>query len=234
MGVDEATIEAALERAEAAVRGGSGLRGTGFWQAVAAVKRDPDLVERHADRIGAVDEAAFRRWALLTVPLGVGTSLMVVAAAVGLALIGAAYRLDGLWAVIAFFVGLGALLVTTHGLGHVVVGSIFGIRFLCWFVGPISFPLTGGVKIDYRSYLRTPAERRAWMHAAGALTTKLVPVALIGAAIAADLEVWAIWLLAAIAAAAIVTDVVWSTTKSDWKRFRREMCFVAPDRPSAD
>ena len=40
----------------------AGVRGTGFWKAVAAVKRDPELVARFAKRIAVVDRAAFERW----------------------------------------------------------------------------------------------------------------------------------------------------------------------------
>jgi hypothetical protein len=46
---------------------------------------------------------------------------------------------------------------------------------------------------------------------------------LIGAGIAADLPLWVAWVLAGFGAATIVTDVVWSTKASDWKKFRREM-----------
>src|SRR5439155_23826878 len=48
-----------------------------------------------------------------------------------------------------------------------VAGVAAGIRFIGWFLdGPTR--LQPGLKIDYASYLRTPARRRAWMHAAGA------------------------------------------------------------------
>jgi hypothetical protein len=226
VGVTSSSVEESLDRAEVSVSSGEGLSGTGFWSAVSTVKQNPELVDRYADRIAEIDERGFRQWALLVVPLWLGTVLMLLATAGAIALVGWAYFLEGLAAVAAFYVGFGALLVTTHGLGHLLVGSLVGIRFLYWFMGPPSFPLTGGVKIDYRTYLRAPARARAWMHAAGAITTKIVPFALIGAAIAAELPAWAIWGLAIIGAAAVLTDVVWSTKKSDWKKFRREMSFA--------
>ena len=64
------------------------------------------------------------------------------------------------------------------------------------------------------------------MHASGAVVTKIVPFALIGAAVAADLPFWAVWALPAIGVVSIITDVVWSTKKSDWKKFQREMKFA--------
>ena len=45
-----------------------------FWRAVAAVKADDSLVDRYADRIGVIDEAAFKSWALYTVPAPTGTT----------------------------------------------------------------------------------------------------------------------------------------------------------------
>ena len=65
------------------------------------------------------------------------------------------------------------------------------------------------------------------MHAAGAIATKLVPFAALLLALGEGLSPWAIWLLLAIGLAQVVTDVVWSVRASDWKKFRREMCFAA-------
>lgn len=222
-------IESVLARAEKAVEAGAGLSGTGFWKAVAEVKSDPDLIDAYADRIATIDAAAFSRWAWFTVPLALGTTLMVLAVLAATFLVGMSYPLDGFASVLVFYLGLGALLVTTHGLAHLVVGSLVGIRFTQWFMGKPSFPLTGGVKIDYSTYLRTAPASRAWMHAAGALTTKAIPFLLIGAAIAADLPTWAIWALPVLGLATIASDVFVSTEKADWKRFRREMRYVDSD-----
>jgi len=223
--MDVYQIVRVLSEAEDAVEGGRAVAGTGFWRAVSAVKADPDLVDAFADRIGAVDQRAFRARALLVVPLWVGTFLMIVGTVLGLILIGRAYSLTGFWATIAFLAGFGALLVTTHGLGHLAVGAAVGIRFTGWFIGTARMPQPG-IKTDYASYLRTPARSRAWMHASGAIVTKLVPFALIGAAIASGVPVWVTWLLVLVGVATIITDIRWSTNASDWKKFRREMRFA--------
>lgn len=215
-------IEECLTRAGPAVEAGDDLSGTGFWQAVSQVKGDPELAERYADRIADIDERAHRNWALLILPLWLGTSIAILATIAGLALIAWTYALEGLAAVIVFFVGTGVLLGSTHGLAHLVVGRLAGMRFTSWFVGTIRQPQPG-VKVDYSTYLRTPARRRAWMHASGALTTKVIPFLLIGAAIAADLPWWAVLLLIVLGVGQIVTDVLWSTRASDWKKFKREM-----------
>jgi len=207
------------------VSDGRGLAGSGFWGAVGSVKRQPELVDRYADRIAAIDAAAHRNWAMLIIPLWLGTSIAVIVVLVGLALVWWAYELDGTAATVSFLAGAGVLIGSTHGLGHLVVGRLLGMRFEYWFVGEIRQPQPG-VKLDYAAYLRTSAPRRAWMHASGALTTKIFPFLLIGAAVAAGLPSWVPWLLAGLGVAMVLTDVLWSTEESDWKRFKREMRFA--------
>ncbi|MFQ5523575.1 MAG: hypothetical protein ACE5F5_08355 [Acidimicrobiia bacterium] len=218
-------IEAALDAAEESLARGGTLAGTRFWRAVAAVKGDPELVDRYATRIARIDQQAFRQWALFKVPLWVGNLIMVLASVLGLLLIALAYGVTGLAAVVLFFAGFGILLVTTHGLAHLLVGSLVGIRFTHWFIGTVTRPQPG-VKVDYASYLATPAPKRAWMHAAGAITTKILPFVLIGAAAAASLPGWTVWILVGLGVVQIITDVVWSTKSSDWKKFQRERSFA--------
>lgn len=219
------SIEESLSKAETAVEAGRGLAGTGFWRAVSEVKRHPELVERYADRIAHIDDRAHRSWALLVMPLWLGTSIAALVALGGVALVWWSYSATGWAAPIVFLLGVGALVGSTHGLAHLVVGRLVGIHFLCWFVGEVKRPQPG-VKIDYESYLRTPPRRRAWMHASGAIATKAVPFLFVGAALAADLPVWVAWLLGGAGVVAIATDVLWSTKASDWKKFKREMEFA--------
>jgi hypothetical protein len=223
--VDDAGITETLRIAEEAVKEGDPLGPTGFWKAVAAVKADPAMIEAHADRIGVIDSTAFRSWAPMTVPLWIGNLVMAGGALLGLALITWAYTLQGNAAAVSFLLGFGALLVTTHSLGHLVVGTLLGIRFTRWFIGTIGRPQPG-VKLDYASYLRAPAQSRAWMHASGAIVTKLVPFALLGAALASAVPAWVVWMLVVVGIGQILTDVLWSTKASDWKKYRREMRFA--------
>jgi hypothetical protein len=223
--VERAEIEGRLERAEEAVKAGSGLSGTGFWSAVAAVKRDPALADAYRGRIADIDRAAFERWALLTVPAGVGTALMVVGTLVGLGFVWAAYGATELWSGLFLLVGTGITLVTTHGLAHLVVGTAVGMRFTHWFVGTLARPQPG-VKVDYATYLATPARARAWMHASGALVTKAIPFFALGPALVIGVPAWVTVLLVVVGIVQIATDVLWSTKASDWKKFRREMSYA--------
>lgn len=216
-------IDSALNAAEVQIAAGSApqLGGTGFWPAVRAVKSDPELVSQFADRIGAVDRAAFNAWARLVIPIWIGTILAIVGMLVGVALVSAS-ALVAEWNGIVFLAGTGVLIGATHGLGHLMVGFIGGIRFYAWFVG--AGRPQPGVKTDYATYLRATPRARAWMHASGAIVTKVIPFLLIPAALAIpEVEAWVTWVLLALGVFQIATDVVWSTKSSDWAKFRREM-----------
>lgn len=222
--MDIVTATGIISAARRSVDAGDGVGGTGFWKLVGAIKREPAL-DRFVDDVADIDQRAFQNWALLTVPLGLGTSLMVFGTVVGLALVALAYQVEGVWSGVWILAGTAVLLVTTHGLAHLVVGTAVGIEFTYWFIGKISQPQPG-VKTDYSTYLRTPARSRAWMHAAGATVTKLIPFLMVGAALAAGVPAWAIWGLVAGGVVAVITDVLWSTKASDWKKFQREMAFT--------
>lgn len=203
----------------------AGLGGSGFWRVVSNAKQTPELAAEFAGRIAATDRAAFERWAMLTVPLGVGTAAAVVGTVLGLVLVGLAYETPEPWNGLLLLAGTGVLLVTTHGLAHLVVGRLAGIRFTHWFIGTVARPQPG-VKTDYATYLTTTAERRAWMHASGALMTKIVPFALLPAGLIAGVPGWATVLLVVVGVVSIITDILWSTQVGDWKKFRREMAFA--------
>lgn len=215
-------IGRALDAAESALAAGRRLDGTGFWKAVAAVKRDPALVEAHAERIGRIDRAAFERWALLALPAATGTALMVAGTAAGLLLVLWGYYVEAPWNGLLLLAGTVITMVTTHGLAHLVVGRMGGMRFTHWFVGTIRRPQPG-VKVDYESYLRVPARRRAWMHASGAVVTKAVPFLALGPAFVMPAPWWATALLLVVGVVQIATDALWSVKASDWKKYRREM-----------
>lgn len=221
----EAEVRDAIDHAAAAVEMGSSLAGTGFWRAVGELKRSPELARELGERVAEIDRRAFEDWALLTVPEPVGSILASAAALVGLGAVGAAYYLSRPADWLVFAGGTVALFASTHGLAHRAVGAAAGMRFTHWFVGSAGRPQPG-VKVDYASYLATPARRRAWMHASGAIATKLLPFALIPAAVAADLPAWLGWGLGVLGVGQIGVDLAWSVKKSDWKKFRREMSYT--------
>lgn len=222
--MDESEVERTLAACERALAGGAtpDLTATGFWRAVAAVKRRPDLVARYAARIAAVDRAVFRRRVGLVFPVSLGVIALDFGLFGGLLLLGIAIGADHPWREILVLVAAGALDATTHGLAHLAVGTFLGIDFTDWFVDLPKRPQPG-FKIDYASYLRASARHRAWMHAAGAIATKLTPFLVLAYALAIDTDAWAVLLLLALGVIQIVTDALFSVKASDWKKFRREM-----------
>jgi hypothetical protein len=222
--VDRSEVDAALTAVEQGLDSANADMGP-FWRAIAAMKRDTALVDEFADRAAAIDRRAFEGWALLKIPIWAGTALLALGTVVGLFLVLLAYYAgrpgDGL----LLLVGTVITLTTTHGLAHLAVGVAVGMRFTHVFVGTVTRPQPG-VKVDYATYLRTPARRRAWMHASGAVVTKIIPFAALGPAVVIPVQGWVTALLAALGIAQILTDLMWSVKSSDWKKYRREMRYV--------
>ena len=222
--MDETAVANALASCEVELQAGRtpDLRALGFWRAVAAVKRRRELVDRYATRIAAIDRAAFRRRVRLAFPVALGVIVLDLGLFGGLLLLAIATLVDHPWREIVVLVAAGALDVTTHGLAHLAVGALVGIDFTDWFVDLPKRPQPG-FKIDYASYLRASPRRRAWMHAAGAIATKLVPFLVIPYALAIGTDLWVALVLLALGIVQILFDVLFSVRASDWKKFHREM-----------
>jgi hypothetical protein len=219
----DAAIGEELERIEAAVEAGrTDLGALGFWRIVARVKTDRILIDRHADRIGRIDTAAFRRAVRPRFPVWFGDAVLVMGIVVSAALIAVAAAVGsppwkGIWVVVA----AGGLALSVHCPTHRVFGWFVGIRFTDYtFGGPP--PPRPGLKTDYATYLRADASSRAWMHASGAIATKLAPFVVLIFVPVVGAPWWAALALALLGIGQIVTDVRFSTKTSDWKRFARE------------
>ena len=172
-----AGVDGALRDVEIALAGGDfDLGRLGFWRLVARVKRDDALIAQYADRIGRIDTTAFRSWARVRVPVPVGNAALLVAAGAGLAATVAATGVESPLVAGALLLGAGGVWsVALHCPTHWIVGRLFGIRFTDYFIGGPP-PPRPGLKSDYATYLRVEPARRAWMHASGAIATKLAPL----------------------------------------------------------
>jgi len=230
-------VSAALDRAERALDAGTSVRGTGFWAAVGAARRDRDLADRYADRIAAIDRRAFEAGVKLRVPAWIGIAVLLAGTLVGFGAIYVAFWGWGgplcgfvepcepspLWASIVFLGGFAALIVCTHCLAHWVVGRAVGIRFTHVFLGGPP-PPRPGLKSDYATYLRASPRARALMHASGAIVTKLIPFAFLVPGLIWFFDWnWLMWLLLIVGVTQIVTDLFLSTKVSDWKKVKREL-----------
>jgi hypothetical protein len=213
----------AFARIEDAVdRGDTDLSGLGFWRLLRRVKLDPELSAYWAEAAGRVDRKAFESRVHPRFPVWLGNLVLLIGTFVGgLALVVAMNVEDPTTAGLALVVAAVAWSVSVHDLAHWVVGRAVGIRFLCYFFGG-PFPPRPGLKTDYATYLRAEPAARAWMHASGALATKVAPFVVFGFWWATDAAAWAAWAVAAIGVLQILTDVLFSTRSSNWKKVARE------------
>ena len=215
---------AEFERIEAAVDAGQAdLRALGFWRLLARVKADQVLAHHWAEQAGRIDRKAFEALTSVRLPVWFGNAVLVVGTLVGAGVVAFALtteseELAGLALIFA------ALLwsATFHVPAHWLVGRAMGIRFLAYYVRDL-IPPVPGLKIDYATYLRVEPEARAWMHASGAIASKIGPFLALAFWPASGAPGWAAWTILGYGLLIIGTDVVVSTRKSDWKRFRREM-----------
>jgi hypothetical protein len=227
--MDEREIDAALAAAESELAAGRtpDLAATGFWRAVTAVKKRRELVDRYGQRIASIDRATLRRRVRLVFPAPVGIVLVIGGLFIDLAILGAAAGQAHPWREIVLLVGTAGLDIATHGLAHLIVGTLVGIRFTDWFVDLPRRPQPG-FKIDYASYLRAPARGRAWMHASGTIVTKVTPFLVLPYALAIGADGWAIALIVGVGLLQLATDIIFWERRSDWKKFRREMRLARP------
>jgi hypothetical protein len=215
---------AEFERIEAAVDAGeTDLGALGFWRLLAKVKTDQALAAHWAEPAGRIDRRAFESGVRFRLPVWFGNLVLVLGIAAGGVAVAIALTTDSPelagWALVFAALDWSA---SFHTPAHWVVGRMVGMRFLAYYVHDL-IPPVPGLKIDYETYLRTPPEARAWMHASGALASKVGPLLALALWPASGAPAWAAWVILGYAAFIIATDIFISTRKSDWKRFRREM-----------
>lgn len=212
-----------LDRIEAAVDAGSSdLKALGFWRLVARVKPDRMLVDRYADQIGRIDGAAFRSGVRFRIPVWAGNAILLTGVAVGLAGAIAARSVSSSTLAGLLLIAAGLIWsVSLHSPTHWFVGYLASIRFTDYFLGGPP-PPRPGLKSDYATYLRADPASRAWMHASGAIATKLAPFLALVFWPGSGARWWSAVALIAIGLLQIGTDLAFSVKSSDWKKFRRE------------
>ena len=214
----------AFARIEAAVaEGETDLAALGFWRLLSKVKRDPVLSSHWADAAGRIDRVAFESRVRLRFPIWFGNAVLVSATAAGVAaVIIAVQTTSPTVAGLALVFAAADWSASVHGLAHWLAGRATQIRFTSYFFDR-PFPPTPGLKTDYATYLRASPEARAWMHASGAIASKIAPLVALAFWPATVAPVWAALVIAAYTLVLIVIDVIYSVRYSDWKKVRREL-----------
>jgi hypothetical protein len=218
----------AFARIEAAVDGGdTDLSALRFWRLVRQVKREPMLSAHWAEQIGRIDRKAFEQRVRPRFPVWFGNAVLSGGVAAGGGAIAVSvWSSNATVAGLALVASAGILSVSVHDLAHWAVGRRRGIRFLSYFLdGP--FRIQPGIKTDYATYLRAQPDSRAAMHAGGAVASKVAPFVSLAFWRLSNAPAWAAWATLGIGVVQVVTDVVWSTKRSDWKKVRRERRLAA-------
>jgi hypothetical protein len=221
-------------RIESAVDGGdTDLRELGFWGLLGKVKTDEAASDRWADAAGRIDRKAFEARVRPRFPVWLGNAVLLAGTAVGVVVVALALETDSpVTAGVALLLAAGIWTTVWHDLAHWAAGRLVGMRFLAYFIA-WDFPPRPGLKVDYATYLRTSPGARAWMHASGALASKLAPFVVLAFWPASVAPAWTAWALVAFGVAQVALDVRYSVRSSDWMRVRRELRFSrlrAPDR----
>ena len=214
----------AFARIEAAVaEGETDLAALGFWRLLSKVKRDPVLSSHWAEAAGRIDRVAFESRVRLRFPIWFGNAVLVGATAAGVAaVIIAVQTTSPMVAGLALVFAAADWSASVHGLAHWLAGRAARIRFTSYFFDRL-FPPTPGLKTDYATYLPASPEARAWMHASGAIASKIAPLVALAFWPATVAPVWAALVIAAYTLVLIVIDVIYSVRYSDWKKERSEL-----------
>ena len=194
------------------------------------MKRDPVLSAHWAEQAGRIDRKAFEQRVRPRFPVWFGNSVLAGGVVAGAGAVAVSITVSNpTVAGLALVASAGILSVSVHDLAHWAVGRLRGIRFVAYFLdGPVR--IQPGLKTDYATYLRAQPESRAAMHAAGAIASKVAPFVSLALWPLSNAPVWAAWATLGIGVVQLVTDVVWSTRHSDWKRVRRERRLGAAHR----
>lgn len=225
---DDEEYQDAFARIEAAVASGrTDLKALGFWRLVRQIKADARLSEHWADVVGRIDATAFERAVRWRFPIWLGNAVLLVGTGVGALAVVVALEADDVVAGIALVLAAGIWAVSVHGLAHWAVGRASNIRFRWYFFRPREFPPRPGIKTDYATYLRADPSRRASMHAAGAVATKLAPFVALAFYPATNAPWWAAAAVFVIGVGQIATDVAFSSKTGDWSKVRRERAVAA-------
>ena len=151
--------------------------GKEFLSIVNKVKKDKTNDDELLRKIENLSRKRFEEKRSLTLGLFSGNLLEIIVTIAAMVL---AFRVD---ADLMLYIVTFILMATLHPLSHYLTGRLFGIRFTHYYLnGPARIEPT--LRINYFSYLKAKAVKRAFMHASGVIGTLAAP--LIAALIALD------------------------------------------------
>lgn len=206
--MEEKEADGLLRKVEEEIsKGNYDLKGLGFWKVVAEAKKDSSLVEKFGERIGDVDQKAFKNWAWLTISITLGHLIELVGTLFGLVLLYFGLTDTTTYGGIALVLSSLVFATTLHPFAHYFIGRLKGIDFTFYFPdGPGLIEPT--LKIDYASYLKTPPKDRAMMHLAGPIATSLAPLIVLILGMVFGALPWAVILVGVVLLVNASTEII--------------------------
>ena len=173
--MEEGEIEEVLGKLESEFSRGNyeAAKILGFWKTVNAAKKNPKLAAAFGERIGRIDKLLFESKAWVKLGYRTGTVIELTGAVLGFIFLYLGTRSTGTESTL--FYTASSLILTTalHPISHVVAAWLTGIKFHFYFLnGPLLFEPT--LKVDYATYVKTPARMRVLFHLAGAINSVLM------------------------------------------------------------
>lgn len=171
----EGEVEKALSRIETEVgkKNYSAVKEFGFWKVVKVAKKDPEIAGKFAERIGTIDKLLFESKIWTKLDYRTGTILELIGAVIGLSFLYFGATSTGIESTMLYFVSAVVFMTALHPIAHSIAGRLFGIGFHFYFLnGPLLIEPT--LKVDYSTYVKAPAKKRAIFHLAGAINSVLV------------------------------------------------------------
>ncbi len=186
-----------------------------FWKLVDEIKKGK--FKEHIDFVGRIDEKVYRKRTRIKVGISYGNSILLVLLIISIFLLTRG----------GYLFLLGALCIPwiVHPLAHYIVGKAYGIDFLFYFPnGPAKIEPT--LKIDYATYLRASARKRAYMHASGVIATLSSAFLMVILSFLSKQNALIKFVLIAYFLILLITDLAFSPKFGDLKRYKREMRYV--------
>jgi hypothetical protein len=173
--MEEGEVEEILGKLESEFGKGNyeAAKSLGFWRVVRAAKKEPKLAENVAERIGRLDKLLFESKVWTKLDYKFGTAIELLGAIIGLMLLYFGSTSMGVESTVFYIASAIVLMTALHPISHSIAGKLFGIKFHFYFLdGPMLVEPT--LKVDYSTYVRAPAKKRAIFHLAGAINSVLV------------------------------------------------------------
>jgi len=211
-------------------KGNFALRKLGFWDIVREAKRNKEIAIKYGDKISEINKYVFeKKWKWKFAPI-YGISAMLVISVI--TILAFPYALnDRFYLSVYLPVASFILSASLHPITQYIVGRVFGIKFLYFYLRGIyifsrtskgKFHIEPALKLEYASYLRTNPLKRAIMHISGSIITILIVFLFFWLSLVFNVYLWSQVICGGIAISYLLTEIIYSPKYAAWKHFLEE------------